>query len=451
MIARDSFRWIAIDVGRIAVGLGLLWAPLGSGCDDPDPRADRPGFDATGKDAADPAAPRYGVIASDYTASAVSLLNAAGDVVADDYIDSAAEPAGLTTALSGDVVLPTRSGERGVLVLIDRFKTDVITRIDLASGDVLGQVRTETPAEADEAAYSSNPQDYLRNGDDAWVSRSEPNLDPAAPELEHGGDLLRIDPEAFERSDRIDLASLDSRSEDGVTVYARPSRFVRLGDTLVVGLLRMSFDYTLAGDGAVALVDLRTRKVRSFALPGLQSCGDVVPVAGADDRVIVSCTGHFGGDVRGGSGLVLLSIAAGEAEIVAQWRGSDHDDAPLMVANPVSVGGHRVAAVAFGQRAVAASDLGPAQESTPDRYGLVDLEGGEQEALFEAEGSSVIGSGSYDAKGQRLLVPDASVDADMRPTSGVRRFQLGEDSIEELDVVPVVADLALPVRQIAPL
>src|ERR1700753_357244 len=80
----------------------------------------------------------FAVVESDYTATAISLLDADGELLRDDFIDSASAMSGLVSALSGDVVLPTRSGQPGVLTLIDRLKTDVVTRIQLPEGKVLG-------------------------------------------------------------------------------------------------------------------------------------------------------------------------------------------------------------------------------------------------------------------------------------------------------------------------
>jgi hypothetical protein len=432
-------------------------------CDDPPDERSRPMFERGDPDAGPGTSPRFAVLSSDFTATAVSLLDAKGELLADDYIDSAAAPAGLTTALSGDVALATRSGESGVLVLLDRFKNDVVSRIELSTGDVLGQVKTHTPSEqGTETGYSSNPQDYVRiDESSAWVSRFEPNLDPEAAEIDRGSDLLELDPTRHERTgERIDLSVLNTEQisqnaetmeDEPVTLYARPSRFVRVGDTLVVGLGRLSFDFLIAGDGAVALIDLKTKEVGSLELPGLQSCGSVVPVAGSSDRVIVSCAGQFGPNQHEGAALLLLRVRAGKAEIEAEWRGSEHPDAPRMVDGPVSLGGTRVAAIAYGQSARAASDFGPAAPEQPDRYGVVDLETGMQALLLEDATPGSLGSGVYDPKSKLLLVPDGSSDEDKRPTAGVRRFAIGASEIEQLELVPVTERLALPARQIAPL
>jgi hypothetical protein len=405
----------------------------------------------------------YGAVSSDFTASAVSILGPDGELVADDYIDSGSTSSGLVTVLSGDVALPTLSGENGTLVLLDRFKTDVITRIRLSTGEVLGQVKTHTPPpEHSQHTYSSNPHDYVYiDPTTAWISRHEPNLDPGVPAIDRGTDLLRINPSTMERTnERIDLSSfngkatrvnLDTMKEEEVDVYARPSSIVRVGNTLVVGLARLAFDFSADGTGAVAAVDLTTKQVTGLELEGLTNCDILVPVPGAQDRVIVSCTGSALGDTRATAGLVELSVANGKATVARSWKAQDHASDPISVSNPISLGGARVAAVAVGSAGFPASDGAPAVEATPDVLAIVDLDTGKQETLFEAEGSYVLGIGAFDAKSGLLLVPDASLDKDMRPSAGVHRFKAQGNALSELPIVQVATGTGLPVRQIAPL
>jgi hypothetical protein len=85
-----------------------------------------------------------------------------------------------------------------------------------------------------------------------------------------------------------------------------------------------------------------------------------------------------------------------------------------------------------------------------DRLYRVDVASGEQELLFEADGRFVLGDGSYNPRRRILLVPDASVDGDQRPTAGVHRFSVGKDGhVDELDVIAI--DATLPVWQVMPL
>lgn len=438
------------------------------GCDDPPSHEPPPTFsDDSGTETSDGGAqdgsvpprkgPAFAVVSSDYTSTAVSLLDWDGTVMADNYVNSTSQRAGLVTALSGDVELPNRSGERGVLVLLDRYKTDVITRLRLSDAEVLGQVKTHAPPPRDsESAYSSNPHDYVYIDETtAWITRYEPNLDPGVPELEKGTDLLRIDPTKMERTeDRIDLSVLnttgtrlnpDTQMEEEVEVYARPSRMARIGDTLVVGLSRLSFDFSAAGAGAVAIVDLKERKVSGFELEGLQNCGSVAPVPESTDTVLVSCRGHWASDQRAGSGLVLLRVNGGDVEVAQRWSAKDHPEARLAVSSPVALGGTWVAGVENGEWT-------PDNSGRPDVMVVTDLATGEQRELFQSVGAYVLGSGAFDPVESLLLVPDASTDADKRPTAGVRRFLIRDmDEVEELETIKVAESTTMPVRSIRPL
>jgi hypothetical protein len=407
-------------------------------------------------------APSFAVLSSDYTATSLTLLDAEGKVLTDNFVTSGSATSGLVTALSGDVVLPTRSGQPSVLTLLDRLKTDVVTRIAVPEGKVLGQVKAEEPAaEASDSAYSSNPQDYVYiDAHRAWLSRAEPNLDPNAKEIDRGTDLLLIDPGTMQRGgERIDLSmydtmgtQLDPDTQESKTVHvaARPSGIVRVGQTLVVGLARTAFDFSAAGQGAVALVNLDSRKTSAIEFDGLKNCGSVVPVAGSSTDVLVGCLGFFGDvDPAENAGIVLLRVSAGKPKIVQTWRAMEHPDDAISVNDLVSLGGMRVAAVAFGQAALAASAGSPEVPGRPDRLSVLDLARAEQTLVFEAQLPYALGAGAFDANSGLLLIPDASVDANKQPTAGVHRFKVAKDgTLEDLDVVKVAAGLALPARQI---
>jgi hypothetical protein len=407
-------------------------------------------------------APSFAVLSSDYTATSLSLLDADGKLLSDNFVTSGSATSGLVTALSGDVVLPTRSGQPSVLTLLDRLKTDVVTRIAVPEGKVLGQVKTEqSAAEGTNSAYSSNPQDYVYiDAHTAWVSRAEPNLDPNAEEIDRGTDLLRLDPTTMQRgAERIDLSVYDSmgtqldpdtQQTKTVHVSARPSSIVRIGQTLVVGLARTAFDFSAAGPGAVALVNLDSRKSSVLEFDALENCGSVVPVADSTSDVLVGCLGFFGdADPAQNAGIVLLHVSAGKATIAQTWRAAEHPDDAISVNDLVSLGGTRVAAVAFGQAALAASGDAPAVPGRPDRLSVLDLASAEQTVLFEAQVPYALGAGAFDADSGLLLIPDASVDDDKQPTAGVHRFKLAKDGkLQDLDVVKVAAGLALPARQI---
>ena len=153
----------------------------------------------------------YAAVASDRTVTTIALLAPNGKRLRADFVDSGSASAGLVTALSGDVMVPTRSGDPETLTLIDRYRTDVVTRIDVASGDVLAQIQTQTPnAQGQKTAFSSNPQDYTHvSAHSAWVTRY--NANPAASnDVDRGNDMLELDPTRGTRTGRrIDFSALD--------------------------------------------------------------------------------------------------------------------------------------------------------------------------------------------------------------------------------------------------
>lgn len=404
--------------------------------------------------------PKYGVVSSDRTSAAIGLLDEEGEVIERSWLHSGTASTGLSATLSGDVVLPTEPTEPDVLAVIDRLETDVLTRIRMPEGEVLGQVKTHRPvgmggaADAGtggmETGYSSNPQDYLYVDEDtAWVTRHKPNVNSDAPAINRGSDMLEIDPSTMTRTgNRIDFSALNTTAttmpEDGepeeVTVYAMPSRMVKIGDHVVVGLARLSADFGAAGEGMVALVDLEAETVEGFELSGLANCLSVYPLPDADDRVLVACDGFaqpYGDPVqtRMSSGLIVLSIDdEGEASIELEWRPADYPDAAITTRAATPIGDNRLAVGTFGDFT----------NDTPDRMYLLDMESGEQELLFETETQVEIGDGAYDPDTGLLLLPDAS--------SGVRRYRVDEEgNVEDDGLVMGLSFRDLPPRMVRPL
>ncbi|MDH5674279.1 MAG: hypothetical protein OEZ06_19150 [Myxococcales bacterium] len=407
----------------------------------------------------------FGVVSTDRSVTSISILRADGSVLARDFIHSGSATTGLVTALSGDVVLPTRSGEPGVLTLIDRFRTDVITRIDLDDGEVLGQVKTQQPQQAGDTAYSSNPQDWVQlDAERAFVSRFGPNPRVAPDDLDRGSDLLELDPSTLERSGRrIDFGRLDTEGErenadtgerESVPVYARPSRIVRLPapeqDWLVVGLARLSEGYDAVGPGAVALVNLETQELSPVDLEGLENCGFVATVPDGSARVVVACSGFFRGELRDGAGVALLSITAGEAEIESLWRANSDPDGPVIGASVLPLGGSVVLGVELGSGEVLDDGGAVLEPARNDKLYRLDLSGGAPELIFEAQGRYVLGEGALSYTEGLIFWPDGSSDDNGKPTAGLRIFELGEDfELSEREVLEL--DPQLAPRQVAAL
>lgn len=413
------------------------------------------GLDGDGGAAGSPRG--YAVLSGDYTVVSIGALHPDGTLRERVIIHSGSAPTGLVTALSGDVVLASSDAEPGVLTLLDRFRTDVVTRLDLATGKVLGQVKTHTPnAESREDAYSSNPHAYVFVDDaTAWVTRYEPNLAVAEDHVDRGADLFRIDPSAFARSgDRIDFSrwnsegtreNPDTGAREGVTIYARPSGLARVGGYVAVGIEAMSRGFDAAGAGMVALVDLEAQRVaHMLELEGLTSCGDVNEVPGDGTRVAVGCTGFYRGVQRDGAGLAMLRLDGERLEVEHLWRAKDHPDEALAIYGVSALSATELVATAAGG---VEHDEGGAPLQPNDKLFAIDLERGALREIFEAGMSFVIGSPAFDASTGLLLVPDATTDGRGRPAAGIRRFERGDDGrFEELPITKV--DAILPARQV---
>lgn len=392
----------------------------------------------------------YAVTSGDYTVISIALLKPDGTLRTRELLHSGSATTGLVTGLSGDIAIPSNESDPGVLTILDRFRTDVITRLDLATGTVLGQVKTQAPNAETHDSYSSNPQDYLYIDDaTAWVSRYEPNIDAPSDSPDRGTDLLRIDPTQFTRpGERIGFSEWNTQVErairgsdetESVTAYARPGAMVLRGGYAVVGIDRFSLAFDAVDQGAVALVDLeRQRVVQMLELPGLQACSDLSAVPDDETRVAVACSGFVPRNQRAGSGLVMLVLENDALAIEHIWRASEDPESALTI---------------YGVCALSATEVlvtapGAVEESQPhDVLYRVDLESGEQHAVLEAGGAFVLGSAAFDPRTQLVLVPDATTDNEGRPSAGVHRFERRDDGeIEELGVTAI--DDVLPSRQI---
>ena len=382
--------------------------------------------------------PRYAVVSSDFSSSSIATLDEYFVVIDESWINSGTTYPGLVATLSGDVVLPNRQAGDGTFAVIDRFLTDVVTRFFVPSGNLNGQVRTH--GDVGESGFSSNPQDFIfASEDSAWAPRYESNLNPSAPPENQGNDLIEVNPSDMSVTGaRIDLSSLNTTvtamTPDGpvdVDVFARPSRGVLVGSTLVVGLDRISANFDAAGSGMVAVVDLEDESAAGVELPGLQSCGNTLPVPGVPTKVVVACVGFgnpFGDEpqVRASSGIALLGVGESGVTIERVWRAADHPTDAIAVNSVAVIDEQRVVGVATGDF-----------ETTVDELYLIDLVTGSQELIHDSTGSFVIGLSAYDPDSEMLYVPDAAENA-------VLEFAVGEGGFVEVGSTEIAPSLSLP-------
>lgn len=346
-----------------------------------------------------PRAPAFVAVTSDYASSAIALVDADGQLITEAWIDSGTRKPGVAAALGGDVVLPSTPSSPGVLTLIERLGVDVLTRISVERGEVIAQIPTQLPFDEGGVAFRANPHDFYDLGDGtAVVTRYNPNLAEGAPALDRGNDLVLIDLARGTLSDRIDLSAFD-RVEGAERYYARPDRIARAGDYLVVGLGRLSFDFMRAGEGAVAIVDVAARTASVLELGELHNCGDVSAVPDAPGHVLVLCAGDtftVEATRRPNAGIAEIAVdASGQGSVVRRYLSREHTSDPVASIGITPLPGGRALAAATGDRAAGAFD----------RLIEIDLSTGATRILTEARDVFVIGSGVFDARADRVLVP----------------------------------------------
>lgn len=221
------------------------------------------------------------VVESDFNSTNVAVARLDGTTLSSSFISSAARPAGLTLALSGDVVVPRSAPGSGQAVLIDRFGTNVLTWVEVATARVLGQLAVGQ-------GFESNPQDYLEVGPDrALLSRLGSNPRPGAQPFDAGGDLLVLDTHARAIAGHVALP------EEDPALQPQPGALLRVGGTVVVSLGRMSADFANAGDGRLVGVTVDTSTLAwTVDIHGLQNCGrPVLSPSGA--LLAVPCSSRF--------------------------------------------------------------------------------------------------------------------------------------------------------------
>ncbi|MGE0789913.1 MAG: hypothetical protein AB7S26_29840 [Sandaracinaceae bacterium] len=372
-------------------------------------------------------APAYAVVSSDYASTSVALLDADGELVRAEWIDSGTTESGIVATLSGDVSLPSAPQAECEVALLDRFGTDVMTLLDPCGQD---PVRAQV---AVGLGFAANPQDMLRMDDGSfWVSRLSVNLAAEEGAIDRGDDIAIVDLGHRRVIDRIALDALD----DGPR-YARPSRMARLRagsmDRVIVATARLSADFADAAEGAVAVIDPETRAVERFSLAPLTNCGELDPVVGEPASAIVTCAGPTFGveaDRRASAGLAWLELGeAGTVSVRARWIASEHPDVGVPFGPTVALGRGRLVTIAAGDVA-----------ESVDRLLAIDLDAASATVVLEASEAFVLGEGAYDLAQDLLLIPDAA--------AGVIRRLRGDIELPPIDASGC---RGLPPREVAAL
>jgi hypothetical protein len=204
------------------------------------------------------------VVTSDYKSTNIAIANLRGTTLSGSFVSSGSTKPGLSLALSGDVDVPFVAPASERLVLLDRYGTNVLTWMDVATAKVLAQLPVGR-------GFESNPHDYLEvDATRAFVSRYGTNPSPGAQAFDAGGDLLIVD--------TVTPAIVGSipMPEENAALQPRPDGMVWIGSEVVVSLDRMAADFSQTGDGRFVGVSPSTNTVDWIVdVTGLQACGRV--------------------------------------------------------------------------------------------------------------------------------------------------------------------------------
>ena len=357
-------------------------------------------------------------VSSDYASSNVSVLSTTGHLLSESILSSGSAPPGLSTALSGDVVLPSVAPPSGRLVLVDRYPNSVVTWLDPATAAVLAQLSVGT-------GFASNPHDYLElDAAKAYVTRYASNPHPGSQPNDAGGDLLILDTERYAVTGSVALTQPD----DGVYL-PHPSRLLAVNGEAWVVLERFAEDFSDAGDARIVGVSPATDAAAwSLDLPGVANCG-AVAVDPAGERVALSCSGPLArADAVEHSAVVLLDATV-EPPVeltrfdVSMGRGLLPQPALAWATDSILLG------ALYGDQARGLSDLA---------YAL-DVTSGSATPLLDAGAAFVLGDTLCSAECTDCFMADAQANA-------LRTFKVEDGQIVLGHDVAVDPGIGLPPR-----
>ncbi len=202
------------------------------------------------------------VVMGDYKSTNIAISKLDGTTLSGSFISSGATKPGLGMALSGDVVVPFEAPTSGRVVLLDRYGSNVITWIDLASANVISQLAVGT-------GFQSNPHDYLEVDEHrAFVSRYGTNPAPGTQAFDDGGDVLILDTTKPAITGRLAMPEEDPR------LLPCPDSLMWLGKEVAVTLGRLSSDFSKIGDGRFVGVSPTSNTITwTVNITGLSNCG----------------------------------------------------------------------------------------------------------------------------------------------------------------------------------
>ena len=305
---------IGIRLATVATLAGFL----GSGCGVPEPAENSHGVDAPEGECGRGLV----VVRTDYQSTNVSLLEFSGAMLSESLISSASGTIGLSTPLSGDVLVPNDFMPGAEIVIIDRYPASVLSWVNVETAQVRTQLSVAT-------GFAANARDYIEVGPEkAYVTRFETNFDPGKEPFDGGGDLLVIDPRTPAILESIDLSGAALGVEE---FLPRPGAMLRVGDDVVVLLTPFDAAFKGAEDSRLVRIDTAKDRVSEiFVLDDLKGCAGLT-LSPDSSEIAVSCSGIFDShteEVPRNSGLVRVRAAEPFAEI-DRYPAADLDAGPL--------------------------------------------------------------------------------------------------------------------------
>ncbi|MFN3198542.1 MAG: hypothetical protein ACE366_09015 [Bradymonadia bacterium] len=400
-------------------GVLWLWAMLGA-CDDaPVAQADlTPDEDAQCQ---------LATVLSDYTSTRISLLDAAGELCRAGVLHSGSAPLGLSTALSGDVVLGGPHPEDHI-TLVDRFPNGVITWLDPVDFSVLGQLNVNT-------GFAANPQDVAHvSASRAYVSRLETNPRPGDIPFDGGGDLLVVDLSTSTIVDRVDLTPWGIDDDQG-PLWPRPGAMVQAHDRVWVTLQRLSEEFDRGGSSMLLGVSPTTGEVTDEVdLAPLKNC-TALTRSPSGRGLWLGCTGVFleGPEAQlAHSGVAYIDLEDG----LALWQ-----------ASAAQLGGRHVglSIAALDDSRAYVTVISPLDvQQQPDGVYLVDRAATTGRLMPLDAPPYALGGMWLDPGAMQLLIPDGDPE---RPR--IWRFDIeASGDLTALDAVDPDPEVGLPPRAV---
>ncbi len=400
-------RWLAFAGCALFAACNVSKAPASTG---------GVNLDSGAADGGDRCPSALAVVSSDYTSTNVSVLSPTGAILSDSIISSASAPPGITSALSGDVVLPGEPTP-GKLVLIDRYPNSVLTWLDPATATVIHQLPVGT-------GFAANPHDYLAVTDaKAYVSRYETNAQAGKQPNDGGGDLLVVNPQDATINGRIPFAA------DGA-LLPRPDRMIRIGDEVWVSLHRFDVDFKTAGDARIVGISTADDSIAwTLDLPGVANCG-AIATAPSGAVVALACTGVLGDNPpTERSAIVLLDATTHPPALLQRFAVAVQLGAPLAPALAYA-----------GESALVGTTLGDTQASRNDVAFVLDVTSGMATVIADAGAAFAFGDVRCAPRCTDLcMLTDAKANA-------LRVWQANGSSLEAKDSTPVDPSVGLPPR-----